>query len=744
MKKKINSVYALFWALLAAFLFMSYSNNPPNGRTGAPPSNNTCSASAGGCHSGGAMSGNITLTGLPATIAPGTTYPLTVKLTRTNPTPQLGGFQATILDAGNSFAGSFSNAGPNSTLQIAGGITYFEHNPAVFFGGGNDITYTVDWTSPASGSDTITMYTAGNFANGNGNSGGDYIATQTASGTLISGGVITVNVSGTNVSCFGGSDGTATALPSGGGGGPYTYTWSNGGNTQTIGDLPAGTYTVTVTNGAGGNGMGTVTLTQPPLLTAAIINQTNINCLNPVGSATAQGGGGMGGYSYAWPNGSQGQTAILPAGTHIVTVTDANDCTATATATIEVEPDTEPPIAIAENLTVALDENGMAAVTPSLVDDGSFDNCALDSMALNAGAFDCNNLGENEVVLTVWDAAGNSATDTALVTVVDETPPVIICPENLEVASCDTITVEYGIPAATDNCGVEEVFIISGLPSGATFPEGVTEITWGATDQSGNEAACTFSIAIISNLELTASITEPSCADATDGSAAVLPSGGAEPYQYAWDDDAQQTTQTATGLSAGTYSVTITDAIGCETVATIVLTEPETVLITVDEVTPETGSNMDGAVSVTVAGGTGALSIEWSLNGNFFSGDEDLTALSAGTYVLHVTDENGCTAEDSVAVESITGTADPALESRISVFPNPVSGELHLAFELGAAAEVRIGMYDLDGRLVLPRIRGKLQSKNLSMDMSHLAPGIYIVKMVVNEAVVVKRVVVSR
>jgi hypothetical protein len=67
------------------------------------------------------------------------------------------------------------------------------------------------------------MYTTGNFANGNGNNGGDYIATQTASGTLMGGGVITVNVSGTNVSCFGGSNGTATAMPSGGGGGPYNF-----------------------------------------------------------------------------------------------------------------------------------------------------------------------------------------------------------------------------------------------------------------------------------------------------------------------------------------------------------------------------------------------------------------------------------------------------------------------------------------------------------------------------------------
>ncbi|HHM21863.1 MAG TPA: hypothetical protein ENJ20_07545, partial [Bacteroidetes bacterium] len=66
MKNKLTRVYSFFWAVLAGYLFLSFSSNPPNGYTGSPPSNNTCSAAAGGCHSGGGGMGFVTIDGLPA------------------------------------------------------------------------------------------------------------------------------------------------------------------------------------------------------------------------------------------------------------------------------------------------------------------------------------------------------------------------------------------------------------------------------------------------------------------------------------------------------------------------------------------------------------------------------------------------------------------------------------------------------------------------------------------------------
>ena len=264
MKKKLTRAYALFWAVLAGYLFLSFSSNPPNDRTGAPPSFTTCASATGGCHSGGTGMGNVMVTGLPASIDPNTTYPITVTVTRTNGVPMMGGFQMVVLDDNDNNIGTLSNPGGSSTTSTSGGRTFFEHNPAKSFGGGNDVTYTVDWTSPSSGGGEITMYAAALLANGNGGSSGDVTVTTTSAGNFMGGGgQITVDVTGTDVSCFGGNDGSATAIASGGGGGPYTYSWSNGMMGSTINNLTAGTYTVTATNATGTPGTAMITINQP-------------------------------------------------------------------------------------------------------------------------------------------------------------------------------------------------------------------------------------------------------------------------------------------------------------------------------------------------------------------------------------------------------------------------------------------------------------------------------------------------
>lgn len=153
MKRKLPFVYTLFWTLLGGLLFLSNNNNPPNGFTGAPPSGQTCAS----CHSGGGASGDITISGLPAAINPGQQYPLVITVTRTNATPQKAGFQMTALGSGNAFAGAFSGAGGGAVIQTTGGIGYVEHSPGQNFGGNNTVTFTVNWTAPASGSGNITF-----------------------------------------------------------------------------------------------------------------------------------------------------------------------------------------------------------------------------------------------------------------------------------------------------------------------------------------------------------------------------------------------------------------------------------------------------------------------------------------------------------------------------------------------------------------------------------------------------------
>lgn len=144
------------------------------------------------------------------------------------------------------------------------------------------------------------------------------------------------NSSATNISCNGGSNGSASVFASGGTP-PYSYSWSpTGGTGATASGLPAGTYEVTVTDGNLVQEKASVTVTQPSALSATT-SKTDVSGNGGTnGTATVTPGGGTSGYTYSWsPAGGTKATASgLSAGTYTVTVTDANGCFTTATADI--------------------------------------------------------------------------------------------------------------------------------------------------------------------------------------------------------------------------------------------------------------------------------------------------------------------------------------------------------------------------------------------------------------------------
>ena len=177
MKIKFNIIIVL---IVTLFLF-AFRSNPNDARTGAP-GESTCGTTS--CHTGGgtANDGSISLNGLPDMLESGMTYNLSVRLTITDGSPQLGGFQMTALDGNNDKAGDFSNPGANVGVSgAANSREYAEHRNAKSFTS-SSLSYMVAWTAPSSlGTDEVTFYIAANFADGDGGRTGDRIRTTSVS-----------------------------------------------------------------------------------------------------------------------------------------------------------------------------------------------------------------------------------------------------------------------------------------------------------------------------------------------------------------------------------------------------------------------------------------------------------------------------------------------------------------------------------------------------------------------------------
>ncbi|MFQ5335304.1 MAG: gliding motility-associated C-terminal domain-containing protein, partial [Flavobacteriales bacterium] len=149
--------------------------------------------------------------------------------------------------------------------------------------------------------------------------------------------------------------------------------------------------------------------------------------------------------------------------------------------------------------------------------------------------------------------------------------------------------------------------------------------------------------------DVSISSTDETC-DNADGTATASPSGATSPYTYQWDaNTGNQTNATATGLSAGSYSVTISDANNCDTVVTVTVGQSQSITSVQTSTTDASCSADDGSVTVTsVSGGTGPY--QYSLDGSTYQSSNAFNNLAAGSYTVYVKDNNGCTATATAVV----------------------------------------------------------------------------------------------
>ncbi len=179
------------------------------------------------------------------------------------------------------------------------------------------------------------------------------------------------------------------------------------------------------------------------------------------------------------------------------------------------------------------------------------------------------------------------------------------------------------------------------------LPAGLHQVT--VVDAMGCEKTAEVQIGQPEPLMVNAVGTPPTCAHRADGTASVSASGGVGIYTYAWTTTPIQTTPTLTSLSAGTYTVTVSDQHGCSTTATVVLVSPPPLNLVWEAIHHVSCYGQHtGAASVALTGGTPPYVYAWS------SGDDtpNIAGKPAGSYTLSVTDANGCSAVGQVRIEA--------------------------------------------------------------------------------------------
>lgn len=552
--------------------------------------------------------------------------------------------------------------------------------------GGGSPGYTYLWNTGAVSEDIGTL-TAGTYtvtatdANG---------CTINASITLVEPTALTQTISaatfpsGTNISCFGLSDGSIDLTPNNGSPG-YTYLWSNGSTNQDNSGLPAGTYSVVITDLNGCTLPSTITLLEPPALTQSISAFTypsgsNISCfgLND-GSIDLVVGGGNPGYTYVWSDGSTTQDInTLLAGTYSVVVTDVNGCTIPSSITL-----VEPPL-LTEG-TVSPTFIGGNNISCTGFNDGSIDLSISGgspgfTYLWNTGATteDISGLTAGTYTVTTTDVNGCQISST--ITLTEPTPlnyiaSLSLYPGGYNVIGCSNngtidLTISGSIPGYfftwSNGAPTED---IGGLNAGT--------YTVTVTDANGCQITMDTTLTASPVLNLVTQVTSDyngqdiSCFGASDGSVTVTASGGVPAYTYNWTNAANifvSNTQSPAGLPSGLYNILVTDVNGCTETATVTLVDPPVFIVGVIVSTDYNGQDIscfgasDGGIDLSVSGATPTYTYNWTdATGTSFSAIQDPNGLPAGTYDVLITDLNGCTASTSITLtepEILLGVAD--------------------------------------------------------------------------------------
>jgi large repetitive protein len=508
---------------------------------------------------------------------------------------------------------SITASGPTSfcgsgtvTLTASGGTSYI-WNP----GGASTSAITV---TPAS----TTVYTV-TVSNSNG-------CSATTNRTVTVNPIPTASVTGPSVFCSG--SGILTAS------GGTSYLWSTGATTTTISPTASGTYWVTVTNSGGCTATANKAVTVNPLPTASISGPASRCTNDPAAILTASGG-----TSYLWQHdgSTTASVSVINGATYRVTVTNANGCTATATHLLNLY--TSPTASISASGATAFCDGGSVTLTGSggvsyLWSPGGATTSAI---TVSTGA---------TYTVQVSNANGCTATANRIVTVyplptasITASGPVTFCS-----GANVTLTASGGNTYAWSTSSSNASITVS---SSGTYTVTVT---------NSNGCKDTESQTVTVNPTPTITLSPASyngynvsCNGGSNGSVSTSVSQGTSPFGFIWSNGS--TSQNQAGLSAGSYSVTVSDSKGCTDTRIVALTEPSLLQANAG---PSRIACYGSAVTLggspsSGSGGVAPYTYLWS-PGAATSSNPIVSPVTETTYTLKVTDANGCTKSGAASI----------------------------------------------------------------------------------------------
>ncbi len=521
-------------------------------------------------------------------------------------------------------------------------------------------SYSYEWnTVPAQFTATANNVPQGNY---------QIIVTDNATGctndayqTVAANGTPIAYVTGVlDVTCAGANDGAAQAAVTGGTA-PFTYDWGGGNLGPNRTGLAGGNYEVTVTDNNGCSATAIAYIFEPDPLITQITSTTPASCSNTQdGGITLYVDGGAGSYQIVWnttPPQITDTLINLAPGNYSVTVSDVNGCQLIRNATIG----SPPPFIISQTSFVNTTCGGTnGSITINAIGGTGAITYTLDAGTPQpTGAF--TNVPPGPHTILIEDANGCDTTYNFTFT----TPPPFSLSTTVTPIGCTGGTTGSIVANGAGGTGGLQYRLGLGpytANNNFTLLPAGTYIVW-VRDAVGCTLTDTVTLAAPGSLNVALTQDSVSCNGLSDGVVTASGTGGTPPYQYAISGGGPATPDSVfTGLAAATYTVTITDAFGCDETANITVSQPAALTVGLVQDSVSCNGGADGTITATGVGGTAPY--RYSIDGGTsYQSSGVFTGLAPGPYTIDVLDTNGCSGTGNITILQPTAlTMSPVID----------------------------------------------------------------------------------